>query len=221
MRRPVRASRRRPVRVAGGARQPAALPLGRSVGRSSGHTIGRPGAELVVQLPRTFLDERGLLRFAVGDELDVAPALFVSEYLPAAGPDGWSHDEIGLVRAQGTVLTSAPEGTDGPVSVLDAGGRLFPLFWASTPPGEGHVALGGALYLDPDLAAGTELGELVALCRERYRVTSIRVSSRLTWHPGPAVELSAVPEDVPPDTVLVAGLLPLDVINTAEPPTSG
>lgn len=198
------------MRVAGGPRR--ALPTARP-----------PGAELTVQLPRTFLDGRGLLRFAVGDEIEVAPALFVSEYLPAVGPDGWSHDEIGIVRAQGTVLTSAAEDTTGlgPVSVLDAGGRLFPLFWASTPPGEGHVALGGALYLDPDLAPGTELGELVALCRERYRVTSIRVSSRLTWQPGPAVELSEVPEDVPPDTVLVAGLLPVGVVDPDRPPTSG
>ncbi|MFC5062446.1 hypothetical protein [Actinomycetospora atypica] len=189
----------------------------------TGPPPGRPGSELAVQLPRTFLDGRGLLRFAVGDEIEVAPALFVSEYLPTSGADGWTHDEIGIVRAQGSVLTSIGEDTTGigPVSVLDADGRLFPLFWASTPPGEGHVAIGGALYLDPDLAPGTELGELVALCRERYRVTSIRVSSRLTWQPGPPVELSAVPEDVPPDTVLVAGLLPVGVVDTDRPPTSG
>jgi hypothetical protein len=187
-----------------------------------GPTTGSPVNELPVQLPRTFLDGRGLLRFAVGDEIEVAPALFVSECLPTVGADGWSHDEIGIARAQGTVLTSAAEDTTGlgPVSVLDAGGRLFPLFWASTPPGEGHLALGGALYLDPDLAPGTELGELVALCRERYRVTSIRVSSRLTWQPGPPVELSAVPEDVPPDTVLVAGLLPIGGLDTDRGVTS-
>ncbi|MCD2185719.1 hypothetical protein [Actinomycetospora soli] len=202
MRRP--RPRRRPVRVAGD--------------RRGGPVVVRRARteELAVQLPGTFLDDPDLAGLVPGCLIDAAPALFVAETLPAgAGRDGWNHDDLGLVRAQGTVLTALPS-TDGPapVSVLDAGERLFPLFWSTAEPRAGHLAVAGALYLDPELAPGTEHGEQVALCRERYRVTAIRLSSRLSWRPEPARQLSEVPRHVDEDLVLVVGLLPVGAADT-------
>lgn len=194
------------MRVAG-----AATRRGRAVG-----TVLRPdpGRPLTVQLPPPFLAGGALGPIAVGEEIDVAPAIFVARATataPCAG--GWEVDDLGIVDACGTVLRPTSPGADDPdlaPSVLDTGGRLFPLFW-SAPPLAGPAVLGGALYLDPDLAAGTEDGEVVALCRERYRVTSVRRSPRRTWQPVPAVELPAVPApgEVPDDVVLVADLVPL------------
>ncbi|MEJ2869158.1 hypothetical protein WCD74_15395 [Actinomycetospora sp. OC33-EN08] len=208
-----RRPRRRPVRVAGQRQRPEQV--------VTRHTRTD---ELAVQLPRTFLDDPDLRGLAPGDEIDVAPALFVAERLPAGpGVDGWAHDDLGLVSARGTVLTAIPTSGGGPqpVSVLDAGERLFPLFWSTVPPTEGPVALAGALYLDPDLAPGTELGEQVALCRERYRVTGLRLSSRLSWRPGPVRQLTEVPPDVDEDLVLVVGLLPVGVPGTHRPSRIG
>ncbi|WP_433803407.1 hypothetical protein [Actinomycetospora sp. CA-084318] len=200
MRRP----RRRPVRVAGDRRGgPVAVRHART-------------DELAVQLPGTFLDDPDLAALVPGRLIDAAPALFVAETLPVGtGRDGWSHDELGLVRAQGTVLTALPSADDSaPVSVLDAGERLFPLFWSTAEPRTGRLAVGGALYLDPELAPGTDHGEQVALCRERYRVTAIRLSSRLSWRPEPPRRLTAVPRQVDEDLVLVIGLLPVGVADT-------
>jgi hypothetical protein len=203
----VRRPRRRPVRVAGDRRGgPVVVPRTRS-------------AELAVQLPDTFLDDPELAALVPGAEIDAAPALFVAETMPAGrGPDGWSHDDVGLARAQGTVLTALP-GADGecPVSVLDAGERLFPLFWATNEPSTGRLAVAGALYLDPELAPGTGHGEQIALCRERYRVTDLRLSSRLSWRPDPPRHLDAVPDHVDEDVVLVVGLVPVGVGDTAYP----
>jgi hypothetical protein len=203
--------RRRPVRVAGARRGgPVVVHRGRA-------------EELAVQLPGTFLDDPELASLVPGAEIEAAPALFVAEMLPAGpGPDGWTHDDLGLVRAQGTVLTAPPSGEDPvPVSVLDAGERLFPLFWSTTPPRTGRTAVAGALYLDPDLAPGTGHGEQVALCRERYRVTAIRLSSRLSWRPEPPRHLDGVPEHVDEGLVLVVGLLPVGVTDTPPAPRSG
>jgi hypothetical protein len=174
----------------------------------------RPDGELAVQLPPPFLESGSLPRLVVGEEIEVAPAIFVAAVTPPwPGSKGWEVDDLGIVDAVGTVLTSLPAGTDdaaaGPVSVLDAGGRLFPLYWSTTPPVEGRTAIGGALYLDPDLAAGTEHGEVVALCRERYRVTALLRAPRGGWAPGPPVEIPAVPDPPPADAVLVARLLPV------------
>lgn len=225
MRRPTRrpGPRRRPVRVAGDVerserkRWEAALHAAREAER----TTGRPDEELVVQLPPPLLECGALPLIEVGDELEAAPAIFVAALTPAApGPVGWTVDGLGIVDAVGTVLTSLPgaleaatrsDGVDTvtPVSVLDAGGRLFPLYWSSTPPVEGRTGIGGALYLDPDLAPGTEYGEVVALCRERYRVTGLFRASRHGWSPGPPVEIPALPDPPPADAVLVARLLPL------------
>lgn len=196
--------RRRPVRVAGD--------------RRGGPVVVRRGRteELAVQLPGTFLDDPELAALVPGSEIDAAPALFVAETLPAGpGRDGWTHDDLGLARAQGTVLTALPS-TSGPapVSVLDAGDRLFPLFWATTEPRTGRLAVAGVLYLDPDLAPGTGHGEQVALCRERYRVSTIRLSSRLSWRPEPPRSLVEVPRHVDDDLVLVVGLLPVGVAGT-------
>ncbi|MDL5158678.1 hypothetical protein [Actinomycetospora termitidis] len=179
--------------------------------------------ELAVQLPSTFLDDPELQGLVPGAEIDVAPALFVAETSPPdGGPAGWRHDELGLVHARGTVLTATPaSGGPPPVSVLDTGERLFPLFWSTTQPVEGPVTVGGALYLDPDLAAGSALGEQVALCRERYRVTGLRVSPRLSWRPGPGLRLTEVPRDLDDDLVLVVGLLPVGVPDTPRFPTLG
>ena len=190
--------------------------------RQAARITDRPGEELVVQLPPPFLESGALPRLVVGEEIDVAPAIFVatvSEAVP--GPPGWTVDEIGIVDAVGTVLTSLPGGLEdaaAAVSVLDAGGRLFPLFWSTTPPREGRTAVGGALYLDPDLAPGTEHGEVVALCRERYRVTALLQASRNGWAPTPPVEIPAVPDPPPTDAVLVARLLPLRSTDTAMAP---
>jgi hypothetical protein len=206
------------VRVAGDLeradrrRWEAALAAAREAARITDH----PEEELVVQLPPPFLESGALPRLVVGDEIEAAPALFVATVRASVpGPSGWTVDELGLVDAIGTVLTSLPGGAEtadesvSPVSVLDAGGRLFPLFWSTTPPVEGRTGIGGALYLDPDLAPGTEHGEVVALCRERYRVTSLLRASRDGWAPTPPVEIPAVPDPPPTNAVLVARLLPL------------
>jgi hypothetical protein len=180
-----------------------------------------PDDELTVQLPPPFLAGGALPRLVVGEEIEVAPAIFVAAVTPAVpGASGWSVDDIGLVDAAGTVLTSLPGGPDpaSPVSVLDTGGRLFPLFWSTTPPVEGRTGIGGALYLDPDLAPGTELGEVVALCRRRYRVTALLRAARNGWAPSPPVEIPSVPDPPPADTVLVARLRPLDSRDTSSPP---
>jgi hypothetical protein len=222
--------RRRPVRVAGDLeradrrRWEAALAAAREAARLT----DRPDEELVVQLPPPFLESGALPRLVVGEEIEAAPALFVATVRASVpGSSGWTVDELGLVDAIGTVLTSLPggaEAVDGPVSpvsVLDAGGRLFPLFWSTTPPVEGRTGIGGALYLDPDLAPGTEHGEVVALCRERYRVTSLLRASRNGWAPSPPVEIPAVPDPPPPDAVLVARLLPLGPRDTDAFPLVG
>ncbi len=229
MKRPTRRAgpRRRPVRVAGDLeradrrRWEAALQAAREAARIT----GRPDEELVVQLPPPLLESGALPRLVVGEEVEATPAIFVATVGPAVpGPPGWTVDELGIVDAVGSVITSLPggfESTDGslsPVSILDAGGRLFPLYWASTPPVEGRTGVGGALYLDPDLAPGTELGELVALCRERYRVTALLRAPRNGWAPAPPVEIPAVPDTLPTDAVLVARLLPLGPHDTGRFP---
>lgn len=202
----------------------AAVAAAREAARITDH----PEEELVVQLPPPFVASGALPRLVVGDEIEAAPALFVATVRAAVpGPPGWTVDELGLVDAIGTVLTSLPGGAEGgdgsgtPVSVLDAGGRLFPLFWSTTPPVEGRTGIGGALYLDPDLAPGTEHGEVVALCRERYRVTSLLRAPRDGWAPGPPVEIPAVPDPPPADAVLVARLLPLGPRDAAAFPLVG
>jgi hypothetical protein len=188
--------------------------------READRLTARTDRELAVQLPPPFLESGSLPRLVVGEEIEVAPAIFVAAVSPpGTGPTGWEVDDLGIVDAVGTVLTSLPAGTDdgatGPVSVLDAGGRLFPLYWSTTPPVEGRTGIGGALYLDPDLAAGTEHGEVVALCRERYRVTALLRACRGGWAPGPPVEIPAMPDPPPADAVLVARLLPLRPRDTA------
>ncbi|MCD2195485.1 hypothetical protein LQ327_19125 [Actinomycetospora endophytica] len=209
------------MRVAGSLEQAdrrrweAALHAAREATRLTEH----PDGELTVQLPPPFLESGSLPRLVVGEEIEVAPAIFVAAVSPSPpGPQGWSVDDLGIVDAVGTVLTSLPGGTEegdaGPVSVLDAGGRLFPLYWSTAPPVEGRTGIGGALYLDPDLAAGTEHGEVVALCRERYRVTALLRAPRGGWSPGPPVEIPAVPDPPPADAVLVARLLPLSTHDT-------
>jgi hypothetical protein len=220
--------RRRPVRVAGSPdrddrrRWEGALHAARAAGRLP----ERPEDELVVQLPPPFLESGSLPRLVVGEEIEVAPAIFVAAVTPSpAGADGWVVDDLGIVDAVGTVLTSLPGGTDeaagGPVSVLDAGGGLFPLYWSTAPPVEGRTGIGGALYLDPDLAAGTEHGEVVALCRERYRVTALLRAPRGGWSPGPPVEIPAVPDPAPADAVIVARLLRLRSRDTGTFPLVG
>jgi hypothetical protein len=204
------------VRVAGNVerearrRWEAALHAARGTTR----TPERPDDELVVQLPPPFLESGSLPRLVVGEEIEVAPAIFVAAVTPSpAGRDGWVVDELGIVDAVGSVLTSLPAGADdapgGPVSVLDTGAGLFPLYWSTAPPVEGRTGIGGALYLDPDLAAGTEHGEVVALCRERYRVTALLRAPRGGWSPGPPVAIPAVPDPAPADAVIVARLLRL------------
>jgi hypothetical protein len=213
--------RRRPVRVAGEPERAARRRWASA--RAPVRVADDPSGELVVQLPPPFLEGGSLPRLAVGEELEVAPALFVAVVAPGgSGPPGWSVDELGIVEASGTVLTSLPAaGEPGSVSVLDAGGRLFPLFWSTTPPVQGPVEIGGALYLDPELAPGTEHGEVVALCRERFRVTALFRSPRGGWSPGPPVGIPEVPDPPPADAVVVARLLPLGPRDTASFPLVG
>jgi hypothetical protein len=220
VRRPTGRPRRRPVRVAGDLdragrrRWKAALAAAQEAARISVDAE----EELTVQLPPPFLESGALPRLLVGEELDAAPAIFVAAVTHGVpGASGWSVDEIGLVDAIGTVLTSLPGGDDAgsPVSVLDAGGRLFPLYWSTTPPLEGRTGIAGALYLDPDLAPGTEHGEVVALCRERYRVTALLRANRNGWAPSPPVEIPAVPDPLPTDAVLLARLRPLGPPDTS------
>ncbi|GAA4933261.1 hypothetical protein EV188_103643 [Actinomycetospora succinea] len=73
----------------------------------------------------------------------------------------------------------------------------------------------GALYLDPELASGTEHGEAVALCRRRYVVREIRRYRRTTHRPADAVRLDAVPapDEVTDEAVYVADLRLVDDVS--------
>jgi hypothetical protein len=151
----------------------------------------------------------------VGAELEVAPAVYAGHHLPAlSDAETWTVDEFGCFDGRGDLIT-APLEEDAcscRVDVLDVAGRLFPLNWAGSEPGDGRLWVEGALYLEPELAPGTPHGEAVALCRRRYRVQEIRRYRRTTHRPGEPVRLDGVPEprDVTEDAVYVADLRLID-----------
>ncbi|MHC1558126.1 hypothetical protein ACR9E3_04175 [Actinomycetospora sp. C-140] len=174
----------------------------------------RPEGELTVQLLPHHL-AAGALTLSVGDETEVAPAIYSGGHLPALSDrQTWSVDEFGCFDGRGEVIT-APVSVDEcscHVDVLDVAGRLFPLNWAASEPTDGRVWIEGALYLEPELAAGTEHGEAVALCRRNYRVRAMRRYRRTTYRPVDPVRLETVPapDRVTDEAIYVADLRLVD-----------
>jgi hypothetical protein len=175
----------------------------------------RPDGEVTVQLLPHYLAAGALPGLVVGAELDVAPAIYASDHLPAlADRETWWVDEYGCFGGRGEVLTVPldEEECSCRVDVLDVAGRLFPLNWAGSLPAEGRLWVEGALYLEPELAAGTAHGEAVALCRRRYRVRELRRYRRTGHRPGGPVRIDGAPapHEVSEDAVYVADLRLVD-----------
>ncbi|WP_433800475.1 hypothetical protein [Actinomycetospora sp. CA-084318] len=202
----------------------------RRSGRSTGTAVGRrqDGATAVQLLPHLLAVE-ALGRPRVGDRLEVVPAIYagtihlgaVHHGVPA--PEYWTVDEFGCVDARGTLTTVAldPAGDCScSIEVLAARGRLAPVNWAATTPPEadGPAHVDGSLYLDPVLAAGTEHGEAVALCRRSFRLAAVRRYRRTASVPVRPVPLGRfpAPSEVSDDAVYVADL----VAEGAELPTT-
>ena len=170
---------------------------------------------LTVQLLPHYLAAGSLPAFRVGDEVELAPAIYADVHLPAvAGRDRWTVDELGCTDARGTVVTAPlePGGCDCGVDVLDVDGRLFPLNWAGTSPTSGRLWVEGALYWAPELDAGTPHGEAVTLCRRRFRVREVRRYVRTGHVPRSPVCLDGLPDpdEVVEHAVYVADLRVLD-----------
>lgn len=208
-------SRRRRRRVAGRA-GPGAGPRGWSSGSGPGGPSWREPGAVAVQLLPSHLAAEELPPAAVGDEIEVCPAIYAGGHRPALdAADRWEVDEFGGLAARGAVLSPpAPEPPYAPVSpdVLDVAGLLYPINWAASGgPGGERIDLEGALYLDPELHPGTEFGDSVILCRRWYRVQAIRRYHRTAFGPRAPVVLAAVPEpaEVTDAAVYVADLLPL------------
>jgi hypothetical protein len=219
MAKPARTRRSKERTVAGRHHEDADHLVRRTLGR---HALReeRWDGEVTVQLLPHHLAAGELSTIAVGLELEVAPAIYASGHLPALS-DGetWKVDEFGCFDARGSVI-AAPVKADEcscRVDVLDVAGRLFPINWAASELGEGRLWLEGALYLDPELAAGTEHGEAVALCRRRYRVREIRRYRRTTYRPADPVRLEAVPvpSQVTDTAIYVADLRVVDDSSSA------
>jgi hypothetical protein len=191
------------------------------------HTLGRRAlreerwdGEVTVQLLPQHLAAGELSTVVVGREVEVAPAIYTAGHLPAlSDTETWKVDEFGCFDARGAVIAAPVSGVECTchVDVLDVAGRLFPLNWAGSEPTDGRLWVEGALYLDPELSAGTEHGEAVALCRRRYQVREIRRYLRTTYRPSDPVRLDAVPEpdEVTDDAIYVADLCLVDDVPTA------
>jgi hypothetical protein len=216
---PARARRGKERSVAGRRHEQGDEWVRRTLGRRALREERWDGEVTVQLLPHHLA--AGQLPLAVGEEVEVAPAIYAVGHLPALSDDEtWKVDEFGCFDGRGEVLT-APLSGDGctcRVDVLDVAGRLFPLNWAASEPAEGRVWVEGALYLDPELAAGTEHGEAVALCRRRYRVREIRRYRRTTHRPADPIRIVSVPtpEEVTDAAVYVAHLRIVDDV----PPTA-
>lgn len=205
--RPPRTKRRR--RRVAGWRSP-----GEGLRAVSAGVPGREAGALAVQLLPTHLAAEELPPAAVGDEIEVSPAIFAGGHRPAPdGDDRWEVDEFGGLAARGAVLCPpAPEHPATPISpdVLDVAGLLYPINWAASGgPGGPRIDLEGALYLDPELHPGSGFGESMSLCRRWYRIRAIRRYHRTAFGPRAPVGLDAVPEpaDVTDAAVYVADLV--------------
>ncbi|MEJ2888886.1 hypothetical protein [Actinomycetospora aeridis] len=210
MAKPARTRRSRERTVAGRHHEDKDEFVRRTLGRRALREERLDG-ELTVQLLPHHLAAGELSTIVVGREIEVAPAIYTSGYLPALSEgETWKVDEFGCFDARGGVIAApvAAEECRCRVDVLDVDGRLFPVNWAASDPGEGRLWVEGALYLDPELAAGTEHGEAVALCRRRYRVREIRRYRRTTYRPEDPVRLDAVPA---PDEVTDAAIYVADL----------
>lgn len=193
----------------------------RRTGRTAGRTVRvRPPGATAVQLLPHLLAGGELGRPRVGDRLEVAPALYAgtlhadTTHHGVPGPGHWWVDEFGCVDARGRLTTVAldPSGACScRIEVLDAGGWLAPVNWAAAQPPEddGPAHLEGSLYLDPMLAAGTEHGEAVALCRRPFRLAALRRYRRTVSVPVGPVPLARfpAPAEVSDDAVYVADLV--------------
>ena len=206
---PARSRRSKERRVAGRHHEDVDAVVRRTLDRRvSGEE--RPDGELTVQLLPHHL-AAGVLTLAVGDETEVAPAIYACGRLPAlSDSETWTVDEFGCFAGRGEVITAPLTGDEHSchVDVLDVAGRLFPLNWAASEPAEGRLWIEGALYLEPELAAGTEHGEAVALCRRRFRVCELRRYRRTTYRPVDPVRLETVPvpDRVTEEAIYVADL---------------
>lgn len=210
MAKPARARRRKDRTVAGRHHEDGGDFVRRTLGRRAMREERWDG-EVTVQLLPHHLEAGELPAIVVGHEVEVAPAIYAAGHLPALSEsETWKVDEFGCFDGRGALL-AAPLETDRRhrrVDVLDVDGRLFPVNWAATEPGDGRLWIEGALYLDPELAAGTEHGEAVALCRRRYRVREIRRYRRTTYRPADPVRLERVPApgEVTDEAIYVADL---------------
>jgi len=171
----------------------------------------RADGGLTVQLLPHHLAAGSLPAVRVGDEVELAPAIYADAHLPAvSGRDRWTVDEFGCTDARGTIVTAPlePGACDCAVDVLDVGGRLFPLNWAATAPASGRVWVEGALYWAPELGPGTPHGDAVTLCRRRCRVREVRRYVRTACVPRSPVRLDGLPDpdEVVEDAVYVADL---------------
>lgn len=184
------------------------------------HEVGRRAGRLrvrevlTVQLPPHLLRAGELPRVAVGGTLEAAPALCAGVVAPMReeARDFYDGDELGTVVACGTVMPALLQHGSGDrcrVDVLDTGGRLLPLNWAATEPLDGRVYVEGGLYLDGELAPGTEHGEAIALCRRVYRVAAVRRYRRTTDRPAGPVPLRRLPSpaEAHDDAVFVVDLV--------------
>ncbi|GAA4885044.1 hypothetical protein [Actinomycetospora straminea] len=214
MAKPARARRGKDRTVAGRHHEQGDDFVRRTLGRRALREERWDG-ELTVQLLPHHLAAGELSMVVVAREIEVAPAIYAAGHLPTLS-DGevWKVDEFGCFDARGAVLAAPVAGASSTcrVDVLDVDGRLFPLNWAGAEPADGRLWVEGALYLDPELAAGTEHGEAVALCRRRYRVREIRQYRRTTYRPADPRRLEAVPlpSAVTDEAVYVADLQLVD-----------
>lgn len=177
----------------------------------------RSDGGLTVQLLPHYLAAGSLPAFRVGDEVELAPAIYADAHLPAvSGRDRCTVDEFGCADARGTIVAAPlePGACDCVVDVLDVGGRLFPLNWAGTRPASGRLWVEGALYWEPELDAGTPHGDAVTLCRRRFRVREVRRYVRTAHVPHSPVTLDGLPDpdEVTEDAVYVADLRALDEV---------
>lgn len=216
MAKPARARRSKERTVAGRHHEDSGDFVRRTLGRRALREERWDG-EVTVQLLPHLLAAGELPTIVVGREVEVAPAIYVAGYLPALSEsETWKVDEFGCFDGRGALITAPLETAARRcrVDVLDVDGRLFPVNWAGTEAGDGRLWIEGALYLDPELAAGTDHGEAVALCRRRYRVREIRRYRRTTYRPADPVRLDAVPgpDDVTDEALYVADLRLVDAV---------